>query len=199
MDDEWEEAAGLIARARSQVDRHGLAGSATVAIVFAASALVRGHRGRVEDAQSDLEAALRLEATMTDFPAWHDVELRILIARAAVRLSDAAGARTTLAAASRRLRLVPEAVALEAWLQDAWARLDAFTGPAGAPSPVLTPAELRILQFLPTHFSFREIAERAFVSANTVKSHANAVYRKLDVSCRSEAVGRARDLGLLGP
>ena len=199
MHDEWEEAAGLIARARSQVDRHGLAGSATVAIVFAASALVRGHRGRVEDAQSDLEAAVRLESTMTDFPAWYDVELRILIARAAVRLSDAGGARTALAAASRRLRVVPEAVALEAWLQDASARLDAFNGPAGAASPVLTPAELRILQFLPTHLSFREIAERAYVSANTVKSHANAVYRKLDVSCRSEAVGRARDIGLLGP
>ena len=41
MEEDWEEAAGLITRARSQVDRHGLAGSATVALVFAASALVR--------------------------------------------------------------------------------------------------------------------------------------------------------------
>jgi LuxR family maltose regulon positive regulatory protein len=62
---------------------------------------------------------------------------------------------------------------------------------------VLTPAELRILQFLPTHLSFREVAERTYVSANTVKSQANAVYRKLNVSCRSEAVGRAREIGLL--
>ena len=58
-----EEAAALITRARSQIDRHGLAGSATVALVFAASALVRGHRGRVEDAQSDLQAAIRLQST----------------------------------------------------------------------------------------------------------------------------------------
>jgi ATP/maltotriose-dependent transcriptional regulator MalT len=35
------------------------------------------------------------------------------------------------------------------------------------------------------------------VSANTVKTQANAVYRKLDVSCRSEAVARADELCLL--
>jgi LuxR family transcriptional regulator, maltose regulon positive regulatory protein len=197
MDEDWEDAAGLITRARSQVERHGLATSATAALVFAASALVRSHRGRVEDAQSDLQAALRLQSTMTDFAAWYDVELRILTARAAVRLSDSNGARDALVAAAPRMRRVPEAVLLEAWLQDAWTRLDAFTGPTSALPSVLTPAELRILQFLPTHLSFREVAERTYVSANTVKSQANAVYRKLNVSCRSEAVGRAREIGLL--
>jgi LuxR family transcriptional regulator, maltose regulon positive regulatory protein len=200
MQEDWEEAAGLVARARSQIERHGLAASATVALVFAASALVRCQRARIEDAHSDLQAAMRLHSTMTDFAPWYDVELGILMARTAVRLSDANFARGALVAASRRMRRVPEATVLEAWLQDAWARLDAFTGQATAPSPVLTPAELRILQFLPTHLSFREIAERTYVSTNTVKSQANAVYRKLDVSGRSEAVGRAREVGLLdGP
>jgi LuxR family maltose regulon positive regulatory protein len=199
MREDWEEAAGLITRARSQVDRHGLATLATVALVFAASALVRGHRGRVETGQSDLQAAMRLQSTMTDFAPWYDVELRILLARAAVRLGDANAARAELVAASRSMRRVPEAAVLDAWLQDAWARVDAFTGPPVAPSPVLTPAELRILQFLPTHLSFREIAERTYVSANTIKSQANAVYRKLTVSGRSEAVGRAREIGLLDP
>jgi LuxR family transcriptional regulator, maltose regulon positive regulatory protein len=196
-EEDWEEAAALITRARAQVDRHGLAGSATVALVFAASAVVRAHRGRVAEARSDLEAALRLQATLIDFAPWYDVELRILTSRAAVRLSDVNGARTALMGASRLMRLVPEAVSLETWLQDAWARHDAFIGPASARSAVLTTAELRILRYLPTHLSFREIAEHAYVSANTVKSQANAVYRKLDVSCRSEAVSRAREIGLL--
>jgi LuxR family maltose regulon positive regulatory protein len=62
----------------------------------------------------------------------------------------------------------------------------------------LTPAELRVLQFLPSHLSFREIAERGFVSTHTVKSQANAVYRKLGARCRSDAVARARGCGLLG-
>jgi LuxR family maltose regulon positive regulatory protein len=54
-----------------------------------------------------------------------------------------------------------------------------------------------VLQVLPTHLTFRQIAERSFVSANTVKTQANAIYRKLGVRSRSEAVTRARSLGLL--
>jgi LuxR family maltose regulon positive regulatory protein len=50
---------------------------------------------------------------------------------------------------------------------------------------------------MPTHLSFREIAGRTFVSPNTVKTQANAVYRKLGVSGRSEAVDAARACGLL--
>lgn len=195
--EDWEDAAALITRARSQVERHGLGRSATMALVFAASAVVRAHRGRVEEAQSDLHEAMRLQRELTDFAPWYEAELRILVARAAVRLSDINGARAALTEASRLLRLVPEAVVLEAWLEHARGQFDALTAAASAPSCMLTTAELRILRFLPTHFSFREIAERVYVSANTVKSQANAVYRKLNVSCRSEAVARAREIGLL--
>jgi LuxR family maltose regulon positive regulatory protein len=58
-------------------------------------------------------------------------------------------------------------------------------------------AELRILRFLPTHLSFREIGLRLHVSTNTVKTQAHAVYRKLGVSSRSQAVTRAGEIGLL--
>jgi LuxR family maltose regulon positive regulatory protein len=47
------------------------------------------------------------------------------------------------------------------------------------------------------HLSMSEIAEQLFVSRNTVKSQAIAIYRKLGVSSRGTAVGRARELGLL--
>jgi LuxR family maltose regulon positive regulatory protein len=192
-EDDWEESAALMTRARAQVDRHGLAASATVALVFGASAVVRAQRGRVDEARSDLDAGMRLQDTLVDFAPWYEAELRILLARAAIRLSDVSGAKRALVEASRLMRRVPEAVALQAWLQDTWARHDAFTGP----SAVLTSAELRILRSLPTHLTFREIGAREFVSSNTVKSQANAVYRKLNVSCRSEAVSRARQIGLL--
>jgi LuxR family maltose regulon positive regulatory protein len=44
------------------------------------------------------------------------------------------------------------------------------------------------------------MAERLCVSANTVKTHSKALYRKLGVSSRAEAVEEARTLGLLqGP
>ena len=61
----------------------------------------------------------------------------------------------------------------------------------------LTEAELRVLPFLATHLSFREIGERLFLSRHTVKSHAMAIYHKLSVTSRSHAVERATVLGLL--
>ncbi len=64
----------------------------------------------------------------------------------------------------------------------------------------ISPAELRVLELLPTHLSSSQIAERLCVSTNTVKTHAKALYRKLGVGSRAEAVEEARALGLLaGP
>lgn len=64
------------------------------------------------------------------------------------------------------------------------------------PDP-LTGRELEVLRLLPSHLTYKEIGERLFVSANTVKSHVKAVYRKLDAEHRNEAVERARALGLV--
>ena len=58
-------------------------------------------------------------------------------------------------------------------------------------------AELRLLHCLPTHLSFREIAEQLFVSTNTVKTQARSIYRKLGVSSRAEAVATAGAAGLI--
>jgi ATP/maltotriose-dependent transcriptional regulator MalT len=63
----------------------------------------------------------------------------------------------------------------------------------------LTAAELRLLPMLCTHLSFPEIGAEMFLSRYTVKSHAYSIYRKLGASSRSQAVTRARDLGLLEP
>lgn len=61
----------------------------------------------------------------------------------------------------------------------------------------LTTAELRVLTLLPTHLTYREIGQRLYVSRNTVKSQAMAVYRKLGVSSRSEAIDRVQELRFL--
>jgi LuxR family transcriptional regulator, maltose regulon positive regulatory protein len=195
--DDWEGAAGLVTRARSQVDRHGLGRYGTTALVFAASAVIRAHRGRVDAARADLQEAVRLQAALTDFAPCYDADVSVLVARAALRLSDLGVAQDHLARAARVLDRVPEAIGLRQAAEDARRQLDSFGAAGRAPSASMTAAELRILRFLPTHMSFREIGERTFVSANTVKTQANAVYRKLDVSCRSDAVARARACGLL--
>ena len=61
----------------------------------------------------------------------------------------------------------------------------------------LTGAELRLLPYLSTHLTFPEIADRLYISRNTVKSEAVAIYRKLGASSRSGAIERAVEVGLL--
>jgi LuxR family maltose regulon positive regulatory protein len=50
---------------------------------------------------------------------------------------------------------------------------------------------------LATDLSTRQIGERLFLSPNTIRSHMRALYRKLGVSSREDAVARATALGLL--
>jgi ATP/maltotriose-dependent transcriptional regulator MalT len=58
-------------------------------------------------------------------------------------------------------------------------------------------AELPVLRLLAGDLSIREIAERLFLSQNTIRSHTRALYRKLGVHTRSDAIARATALGLL--
>lgn len=192
--DDWENAASFAARGIGQVEHHGLRSYPTSALVFAASAEVRARRGRVEEAKRDVQHARRLLAMFTDFLPWYEVETRLALASAATRLGDAQGARETVAGIEPLARRMPEATVLRDWMTQLLTRVEV----ASSASALLTTAELRILGYLPTHLSFREIAERLFVSANTVKTQAHAVYRKLDAVSRSEAVTRASELGLLG-
>ena len=61
----------------------------------------------------------------------------------------------------------------------------------------LSRGELRVLRYLPTNLSRREIADEMSVSVNTVSTHLRRIYAKLQVSDRSSAVQRARELRLL--
>ena len=63
----------------------------------------------------------------------------------------------------------------------------------------LTPAETRVLRYLPTNLTVPEIAGQLYLSVNTVRTHMRHVYDKLGTHRRREAVERARALGLLAP
>ncbi len=63
----------------------------------------------------------------------------------------------------------------------------------------LTHGETRVLHYLPTNLSAREIACELYLSVNTIKTHQRHLYQKLGASSRSQAVERARALGLLAP
>jgi anti-anti-sigma factor len=61
----------------------------------------------------------------------------------------------------------------------------------------LTKRELTVLRLLPTQLSTREIGRELYVSVATIRSHVQAIYRKLEVATRAEAVAHARELGLI--
>jgi LuxR family maltose regulon positive regulatory protein len=65
------------------------------------------------------------------------------------------------------------------------------------PGEPLTQSETRVLRYLPTHLGVPGIAAELCLSANTVKTHLQHVYRKLGAHSRHEAVQRARAIGLL--
>ena len=74
----------------------------------------------------------------------------------------------------------------------------AFDARRASRDPVaLSDRELDVLRYLATNLSTRDIAQALHVSRNTVKSHQQHVYRKLDVGSRVAAVARARALQLL--
>jgi LuxR family maltose regulon positive regulatory protein len=64
-------------------------------------------------------------------------------------------------------------------------------------SEVLSPAEARVLRYLPTLLSLREIGDELYLSVNTIKVHVRHIYAKLEVHSRRGAAERARALGLL--
>jgi DNA-binding NarL/FixJ family response regulator len=71
-----------------------------------------------------------------------------------------------------------------------------------APRPPLKPlsgSEIRVLRYLPTNLSTPEIANELHVSRNTIRTHMSHLYAKLGTHRRTEAVERARALGLLAP
>jgi LuxR family transcriptional regulator, maltose regulon positive regulatory protein len=83
--------------------------------------------------------------------------------------------------------------------------LDVMRGTSPIPEELPKPArgeeisagELRVLRYLPTNLSRPEIAAELSVSVHTVSTHIRSIYAKLQVSDRSSAVRRARELRLL--
>jgi LuxR family maltose regulon positive regulatory protein len=71
------------------------------------------------------------------------------------------------------------------------------TSPAGNLIEPLSQRELEVLHLMALGRTNQEIAQQLIVAPGTVKAHTSSIYRKLDVTNRTEAVARARQLGIL--
>ncbi len=61
----------------------------------------------------------------------------------------------------------------------------------------ITPRELEVLEQMALGLSNQEIADKLFVSLNTVKTHSSNVFSKLDAIRRTQAIQRAKEIGLI--
>lgn len=62
----------------------------------------------------------------------------------------------------------------------------------------ITARELEVLTLMARGLSNQEIAAHLFLSLNTVKTHVSNIFSKLDVQRRTQAIQRAKELGVLG-
>lgn len=58
--------------------------------------------------------------------------------------------------------------------------------------------ELEVLELMAAGLSNQEIAEKLFVSLNTIKTHSSKLFEKLEVSRRTQAVQKGKNIGLIG-
>jgi LuxR family maltose regulon positive regulatory protein len=191
------DAGARVDRAMQLIDRFALDERPAMALVYAAAALTHARRGRTADARGALKHGLWLLESLAGIGPCFVADAGLSFARTALLLGDIATAQMLVGEAARSLARQPDCGLLAERLQEVERMTDASAMPVGLSATPLTPAEMRVLRYLPTHLSFEAIAEELIVSRNTVKTQAIAAYRKLGVSSRAEAVEQARELGLL--
>ena len=194
----WAQAAEHLEPALTEIDAHRMHDYATCVLAFAGAARLAVHRGDWKEADRHLTQAMRARPSCTFVLPYLAVRLRLEVAKVSFSIGDHTTAHHLLREIDDVLLHRP---ALGVLVDDVSEFRQILTSSAqvGATgvSP-LTPAELRLLPYLQTHLTIGEIAERVFVSRNTVNSEVSSIYRKLGVRSRNGAVQRATTIGLLG-
>jgi LuxR family maltose regulon positive regulatory protein len=194
--DQNDPAAASLARgAVATAEAHGVSFEPLSGIVYLALGQALGRQGELAEAELQLERALELfEVDSMDL---HHALALLVLASVRHGRGDLPGAR---ALADQARELVDQSTdpGMLPWLlEQAEDTLGSASLQRAALVEPLTERELAVLRLLPTRLSTREIGRELYVSPNTVRSHIRAIYRKLQVNSRAEAITHARQLGLL--
>jgi LuxR family maltose regulon positive regulatory protein len=182
-------------QAINEATRAGVLHSTPAACGHFAEGLASYLAGRPAEAERALRRALRIEPAIAGgaLHIWLLTTLasvlarRGLVSRAQATLAEARGLMLACDDPGHVARRV-EAVAQE---------LEAAQAAPATAAETLSPAELAVLREFGAERTARDIATALFLSANTVKTHIRAIYRKLGVASRDDAVARGIALGLL--
>ncbi|WP_104105442.1 LuxR C-terminal-related transcriptional regulator [Nocardioides sp. 616] len=194
----WDEAAEHLELALNVVERHHLEDYAISLLPFAAAARMAVHRADLVEADRHLRHAMRARPASTFVQPCLAVRGRLQLAKAYWARGDRVSARHLLREIDDVVRRRPDLGALVDQVAEFRTMTKLATASAAPHDVPLTPAELRVLPHLQTHLRLADIAQRLQISRNTVATEVSAIYRKLGVTSRGEAVEQATLLGLLG-
>jgi LuxR family maltose regulon positive regulatory protein len=162
--------------------------------------LLRLHRGAAPAGRNgNLIEILILQAIT--FAAQDRGEEALSALEQALSLAEPEGfARIFLDEGAPMAELLRRAVAQDLHASYALHLLDALGEAAAVPQPLIEPLserELEVLRRVAAGYSNQEIAQDLVVAVSTVKKHISNIYGKLEVGSRTQAVARARELGLV--
>jgi LuxR family maltose regulon positive regulatory protein len=186
----------LALAARRLAVQDDLAETPQSSLAYTATGAVYAAEGRFKESRSELRHAVRVRRRFPGLSPWATLEATLRLADVLLALGDSDGAAELLSEAEGVLTLFPGGTGC---LQTRLGRLRRQAIPArkAGPEGCLTEREENVLRLLRGSLSLREISIELYVSPNTIKTHAQAIYRKLGVSSRHDAVRRGREIGVL--
>ena len=185
----WPEARKWAREVKALTSECNLGHALPAPIAYTAKATVLVHDGDLYRAAQELEEARSLSHLLRGM-RWLTADMELRWGNLSLHLGNPLSAREHAGNARAALHGYDDSGNLEPRLAALEERI------ARASDLQLTPAELRVIPFLPTHLLVKEIAARLHLSTATVKTHLHGIFNKLDVSTRSEAVDKMEQLGL---
>jgi LuxR family maltose regulon positive regulatory protein len=196
--DELGRADALISEAFRILAANGLSDHRTAEGVHVAHAEVLLSQGHAEQAEAIL--AERVEPYLETMRAWPFSYVRALLVLASARNArgHVLAAAGLLDEASEVLALCEDPGILPTLVGKARGAVKSPTRQRAKLSQGLSEGELRVLRLLPTDLNQREIGRELYLTMNTIKTHVQGIYTKLNVTSREAAVTKAREFGLIG-
>jgi LuxR family maltose regulon positive regulatory protein len=195
--DDDHTASALARRAAAAVETQGLGAEPLCAIAHLAAGRSLLRHGELAEAERQLRRALDL--LEIDSMLVQRAHALLLLASVRHGRGEPRDARALVEQARELIEEFTDAGMLPRLLEQADRTLGSPPRRRVEAAAPLTERELAVLRLLPSRLSNREIARELYVSVNTVRTHAQAVHRKLGAATRAEAVARARELGLIPP
>jgi LuxR family transcriptional regulator, maltose regulon positive regulatory protein len=166
-------------------------------LAFTAAGAVFAERGQLAEARGELERVLQIRRGQPGLSPWPTLEILLRLAPVLAGSGDWPAAVALLTEARQLLASFPDgADALLARVDQLERRLPGRPWESTRGGP-LTEREREVLWMLRSPLSLGEISQQLHLSPNTVKAHTRAIYRKLGVSSRHEAVTRGQETGSL--